>query len=105
MNETPAVRSLIRRIEANPLDVPLYHQLAELYAACGHFRKSELVLRRAIEIAPLSRDTWVRLGRLLSALGNGRARLMRSIRHPSLDRQRSTTRFASPSHCCRTRIY
>src|SRR5262245_46498044 len=69
MNETPSVRSLIRRIEADPLDVPLYHQLAELYATGGHFRKAELVLRRAIEIAPLSRDTWVRLGRLLCTLG------------------------------------
>src|SRR5262249_43924026 len=69
MNETPPVRSLISRIEADPLDVPLYHQLAELYAASGHFRKAELVLRRAIEISPLTRDTWLRLGRLFSTLG------------------------------------
>jgi tetratricopeptide (TPR) repeat protein len=69
MSETSSVTALIRRIEADPLDVPLYHRLAELYAVGGHFRKAELVLRRAIEIAPLTRDTWIRLGKLLSTLG------------------------------------
>ena len=69
MSEAPGTGPLIRRIEADPLNISLYHQLAELYAAERHFREAELVLRRAIEVAPLTRETWIRLGRLLCTIG------------------------------------
>jgi tetratricopeptide (TPR) repeat protein len=69
MNETSVARPLIERIEADPLNIPLYHRLAELYVSDGQFRKAELVLRRAIDIAPLTRETWSRLAGLLSSLG------------------------------------
>src|SRR3954453_6290383 len=69
MSDTPGAKALIQRIEGDPLNIPLYHQLAERYSANGRFPRAELVLRRAIEIAPLARETWMRLGTVLGAIG------------------------------------
>ncbi len=57
-----AIKSLIRSIESNPLDLQAYRNLARSYESAGAFRKAELTLRRAIEIEPLHQETWVQLG-------------------------------------------
>jgi tetratricopeptide (TPR) repeat protein len=63
MDDPPvSERSLIRSIEANPLDVRAYCALAHAYCASSAFRKAELTFRRAIEIDPFCLDAWIGLG-------------------------------------------
>ncbi|MGH8250573.1 MAG: tetratricopeptide repeat-containing sulfotransferase family protein [Steroidobacteraceae bacterium] len=64
------ITSLIRSIEADPMDLPAYCMLARSYESSGEFRKAELTLRRAIEIDPLHHEAWLQLGILYTDLGD-----------------------------------
>lgn len=72
MEQNPAssARSLIRLIETDPLNLPLYCALAKEYESAGAFHKAELTLLRALAIDSLYLDAWVRLGILYSNLGD-----------------------------------
>jgi len=68
--EALSTQALIRRIEANPLDLEAYCALAQAYESAREFRKAELTLRRAIEISPLHAAVWIKLGILYGNLSD-----------------------------------
>jgi cytochrome c-type biogenesis protein CcmH/NrfG len=68
-----SARSLIQLIESDPLNPQPYCMLAQVYEAAREFRKAELVLRQAVDVAPLHAQTWARLGALHSNLGQWQA--------------------------------
>lgn len=60
--EGATIESLMRAIEANPLDLALYGRLAELFRADHDLPRAEMTLRRAIEIDPADAQAWRQLG-------------------------------------------
>jgi tetratricopeptide (TPR) repeat protein len=61
-DQMQASKSLLRTIEANPLDVSAYCKLAGIYESAGEHRKANLTLRRGLEIDPFHQEAWTRLG-------------------------------------------